>query len=212
MEIFKESKKQPIKFRGFKFIGYHSDYPEACYYYKALSRDNFEIMECMLEGNRKPEVGAGTTVKIIDAFMARYLYAKNVKEKFKSNKEFIETVINNSYSDFTDKQKEGFIKQFTSKVPKEVESSDSFKKYIENGYELLYCSNDETEERRLGIVNIVLVKEEHLVRKELQLDRKITLFKPLKYRVLPAYLKSKSNKKYMEEELPDVVIYNEILK
>ena len=212
MEIFKESKKQPIKFRGFKFIGYHSDYPEACYYYKSLPRDNFEIMECMLEGNKKPEIGAGTTVKIIDAFMARYLYAKNVKEKFKSNKEFIETVINNSYSDFTDKQKEGFIKQFTSKVPKEVESSDSFKKYIENGYELLYCSNDETEERRLGIVNIVLVKEEHLVRKELQLDRKITLFKPLKYRVLPAYLKSKSNKKYMEEELPDVVIYNEILK
>lgn len=212
MEIFKESKKQPIKFRGFKFIGHHSDYPEACYYYKALPRDNFELMECMLEGQRKPEIGAGTNVKIIDAFMARYLYNKQTNTKFKTSKLFIKNVVNKTYGDFSEKQKEGFIKQFTSDIPKEVLKSELFKKFADNGYEVLYCSDDETEERKMAIVNIVLVKEEHLVRKELQLDRKITLFKPLKFRVLPSYLKGESKKKYMEEELPEVVIYNEILK
>ena len=45
MEIFKTSKNQPIKFRGFKFIGYHIDYPNVCYYYKKLDRDNYELME-----------------------------------------------------------------------------------------------------------------------------------------------------------------------
>ena len=81
MKLFKESKHQPIKFRNFKFVGYHKDYINACYYIKELPRDNFEIMECMLEGAKKPEVGAGTKVQIIDAFMSNYLYNKHGQER-----------------------------------------------------------------------------------------------------------------------------------
>ena len=36
MKLFKESKHQPIKFRGFKYIGVHENYPHIVYYYKSL--------------------------------------------------------------------------------------------------------------------------------------------------------------------------------
>ena len=58
MELFKESKKQPIKLRKFNFVGYHNDYANCCYYIKKLPRDNFELMEMLLEGVKKPEIKA----------------------------------------------------------------------------------------------------------------------------------------------------------
>lgn len=211
MELFKEDKKQPIKLRGFKFIGFHKDYVNACYYYKELPRDNFEIMECMLEGAKKPEIGAGTKVQIIDSFMANYLYNMKNDVKTKNTADFIKYVVEHSFKDLTDKQKEGIIKQFNSVVPKEIKETQTYKDCKKDGFNLLYCSNDESDERKMAIVNIVMVKEQRLVSKEMGIDRTYTIFKPFKYRVIPSYLKKTSKEKYMEETISPIVVCHDIL-
>lgn len=210
MELFKKEKKQPIKLRNFKFIGYHSDYPNCCYYYKELPRDNFELMEMMIEGKKKPEIGAGTKVQILDAFMSNYLYFKG-----EDDIDFVKMTIDNTYNDLEDTQKEAMLKKFKSKVPAEIERfHDSFKKYIKQGYKVLYCCDDESKDRLMGIVNIVLVKEDNVKSMDPKIDinRTYTLFKPLKYMVRPAYIKGTSSIKYYEDELPLIVVSHDILK
>ena len=213
ISIFKESKNQPIKFRNFNFIGCHPDYPVA-YYYKRLDRDNYELMECVLEGNKKPEIGPGTTVKVLDAFMTNYLYLTQNGYKLNDNKEFIKKVIDNTYYDFKENVKTAMLEKFTSPIPRLIRRSNLLKKLSDDGFEVLYCSDDETEDRKMGIVNITLVKEEHVKSedKKIAIDRKFTIFKPLKYRVLPSYIKGESDTKYMEEEYPPIVICRDILK
>jgi hypothetical protein len=212
MELFKKSKHQPIKFRNFKFVGHHKDYANACYYVKELPRDNFEIMECMLEWTSKhPEVGAGTKVQIIDTFMSNYLYNNQNNIKTKDTADFIKYVVEHSFSELTDKQKEGMIKKFNSVVPKEVKESKTYKDCKKEGFNLLYCSNDESEERKMAIVNIVMVKEQRVISKEMGIDRTYTIFKPFKYRVLPSYLNKTSKEKYMEEIITPIMVSHDIL-
>ena len=212
MKLFKESKYQPIKFRGFKFIGFHKDYPNACYYYKPLERNNYELMECMLEGEKKPEIGAGTTVKVLDTFMSKYLELL-IDGHPKKEEELVITAINSVFGDFETDVRKVMKEKFSSPVPAEVEKSKLFKKFKEDGYEVLYCSNDESEDRLFGIVNIVLVKEERLVakHKKLNIDRSYTLFKPLRFSVAPSYIEGKSKTKYIEMELNEIRIDHDIL-
>lgn len=226
MELFKKEKKQPIKLRGFDFIGYHKDYGNCCYYVKELERDNFELMEMMLEGtHKKPEIGAGTKVQVLDAFMSNYLDLKRERkipltdESYKipfpkENKEFIERVVASSYSDLEERQRKGIVEQFTSKVPQQIQRTKIYKDYIEKGYKLLYCSNTEGKDRLMGIVNIVLVKEDHIFSKDerIDIDRKFSLFKPLKFMVTPGYILDKTKVKYHEEELPLIVVNHDLLK
>lgn len=111
MKLFKETKKQPIKFRNFKFIGFHPDYETCGYYFKELPRDNFELMEIMFEGGvkrgklYKPEIGAGTKVQILDTFMSNYLYNKSNNIKVKDNKDFMHRVVAESLKMRKRKQK-----------------------------------------------------------------------------------------------------------
>lgn len=220
MKLFKETKKAPIKFRGFKFIGFHPDYETCGYYYKELSKDNFELMEIMFEGGvkrgklYKPEIGAGTKVQIIDTFMSNYLYNVVNNIKVKDLKDFIHRVVSYSFSDEEKKTKESIIKKFTSPVPNEISHTDTYKKYMDRGYEVLYCSDDETDIKRFSIVNIVLVKDEHVksTDKNIDIDRHYTLFQPLKYMTTPSYIKGESKTKYYEEELPQIVVNNDILE
>lgn len=220
MKLFKETKKEPIKFRNFKFIGFHPDYETCGYYYKELPRDNFELMEIMFEGGvkkgklYKPEIGAGTKVQIIDAFMANYLYNKINNVKIKDAKDFIRKAALNTFKSEEKKTKDSIVKKFTSPVPGEIKNMYAYKKCIDEGYEVLYCSNDETDIRRFSIVNIVLVKEDHIKSndKNIELDRTYTLFKPLKYMTTPSYIRGESKIKYREEELPPIVINNDILE
>lgn len=220
MKLFKESKEQPIKLRGFKFIGFHPDYETCGYYYKELPKDNFEIMEVMFEGKvkkgklYKPELGAGTKIQIIDAFMSNYLYNKITNKKIKSGKDFIKAVVEFSFPNEEKKTKDSIVEKFTSEVPAEIKKMPGFKKYFKDrGYEILYCSNDETSIKRFGIVNIVLIKEQHVksTDKNIDIDRHYTLFQPLKYMTTPSYIKGESGIKYYEEELPQIVINNDIL-
>lgn len=213
MDLFTKKKGQPIKLRGFDFIGYHKDYNNCCYYIKKLPSDNFEIMETMLEGYKKPELGAGTKIQVLDTFMSNYLYFKKNKIEYKDNKEFISKCVDNSFADLEEQKKEDIKKQFTSKLPVEVRGSELYKKYTNLGYELLYCSNDESDKRLMAIVNIVLVKEDHIVSNDaaIDIDRTYTLFKPLKFMVTPGYIQKKSKVKYFEEDVPQIVINNDLL-
>lgn len=212
LEIFKTSKRQPMKFRNFKFIGWHPDYPVA-YYYKQLPRDNYELLECVVEGARKPEIGPGTNVKVLDAFMTNYLAQVKKDAEIKPIK-FVEKVIETTYSDFDEKVKTEMLKKFTALVPKEIKESRLYKELISEGFEILYCSNDESEDRKMGVVNITLYKNERVVSKDerIDIDRTFTIFKPLRYRVLPSYIKNKSKTKYMEEEHQPIIICHDILK
>ena len=108
-------------------------------------------------------------------------------------------------------QKEGIIKQFNSVVPKEIKETQTYKDCKKDGFNLLYCSNDESDERKMAIVNIVMVKEQRLVSKEMGIDRTYTIFKPFKYRVIPSYLKKTSKEKYMEETISPIVVCHDIL-
>ena len=101
--------------------------------------------------------------------------------------------------------------KFISKIPKEVKSHKRFKDYIQEGFEVHYCSNDEGPDRYMGIVNIVLVKEEHIKSEKMGIDRRFTIFKPLKYRTTMKYLKGESLTKYREEDIPEIVINNDLL-
>ena len=210
--LFKESKHQPIKFRGFKFIGYHKDYPNACYYYKPLDRGNYELMECMLEGQKKPEIGAGTKVSVLDTFMSTYLVGL-ITNTTNTGKDLITAAIINNFYDYDDKSTNEMIKKFNSKLPTEIGTSPLYKKYKEQGYNVLYCSNDESKDRLFGIVNLVLVKEEHIKSDDpkINIDRKYTLFKPLRFSVAPSYIKKESKTKYLEMDLDTIRVDHDIL-
>ena len=88
-----------------------------------------------------------------------------------------------------------------------------YRQYKDEGYKVLYCSNDESTARLFGIVNIVLYKEENLSinSKTLKLDRNYVLFKPLRFSVSPAYLKDKTKKKYIETDLNEIRIDRNLL-
>lgn len=210
MKIFREEKGQPIKFRGFKFIDFHKDFDNICYYYKELPRGNYEIMECMLEGERKPELGAGTTVKLLDPFMVEYLVHFTNKKKVKST-ELVVTTIDNYFYDMEEDAKKSMLQKFGASVPKEISSTSLFQKYKDEGYTLLYCSNDETPERLFGIVNIVLVKKEHIKQEQLGIDRTYINFKPFRYTVSPAYLKGNKKQKYLETEFNEIRVDKDLL-
>ena len=214
MDIFKTSKYQPMKLRGFTFIGGHSDYSNCAYYYKHIGKGNYELMELMLEGAKKPEIGAGTKVQILDTFMTSYLHNRVNKIEVKDTKDFVHKTISKVFNEIEGKAKTDMVKKFSSAVPTEIKNKDAYKKALEKGYELLYCSNDESKERRMGIVNIVLVKHEHIksADERIEIDREYTLFKPLKYMTTPSYVLGKSKVKYFEEELPQIVVNHDLLK
>lgn len=220
MKLFKETKKEPIEFRNFKFVGFHPDYETCGYYFKELPRDNFELMEIMFEGQvkkgklYKPEIGAGTKVQILDAFMSNYLYNKVNNIKVKDNVDFVKKVTKYTFGKEEKKTRDSIVKKFTSPVPTEIKKMPAYKKFIDRGYEVLYCSDDETNIKRFSIVNIVLVKDEHVKSndKNIELDRHYTLFQPLKYMTTPSYIKGDSKIKYYEEELPQIVVNNDILE
>lgn len=215
MELFKTNKKQPIKFTNFKYIGTAENHPHVCFYYKELMRDNYELMTCVLESSgKKLEIGAGTNVKVLDAFMSNYLYNMKNEREYKDTHSFVESVINNSFADLKEEQKEAMIKKYNSCVPQEIKKFDSYKKLKKDGYKLLYCSNDESKDRAFGVVNIVMVKDFKIDSKDerFNIHSAYTYFKPLKFFVSPAYIKKISNDKYIEEPIGEIVVDNIILK
>ena len=212
MKLFKESKKQPIKLTNFKYIGYSEGYPNICYYYKELPRDNFELLTCSLEGKqRKPELGAGTNVKVLDVFMANYLY--NIKNNIKTKdvNDFVTKTIDYSFNDIKDEDKKAMIKKFNSAIPGEIKTFDSYKDAHKDGFIVLYCSNDESKDRAFGIVNLVLVKDVVVDSKDLELHNEYTVFRPLRFMVSPAYLKGTSKIKYNEVKQEDIIVDNKLL-
>lgn len=212
MKLFKESKGQPIKLRNFKYIGYAENYPHICYYFKELPKDNFEIMTCVLEGKqRKPELGAGTNIKVVDTFMASYLYNLRNSIKSKDIADFISNTIKTTFNDLKEEIIKDMIQKFNSSVPEEIKTFDSYKDAHKEGFKVLYCSNDEGKNRAFGVVNLVLVKDVTVSSKELNIDSAYTVFKPLRFMVSPAYLKGTSKIKYNEVKQEDIIVDHNLL-
>ena len=214
MKLFKQSKKQPIKFRNFKYIGEAKYHPNICYYFKELPNDNFYLMTCSLEGTYKhPEIGAGTNVEVIDTFMANYLY--NIRNGIvtKDVNDFVTKTVETSFSASKDDNKKNMIKQYNSVIPKEIKNFDSYKDAKKDDFKVLYCSNDETPDRKFGIVKVVMVKEIKVDSKDDRFDvhSEFTLFKFLEYRVSAAYIKGKSKEKYIESYSEDIQVDHELL-
>jgi hypothetical protein len=218
MELFKTSKKPPIKFRGFEFIGFHDDYSRCCYYFKSLGFNNYELMECILEGTaKKPEVGAGTKVSVLDPFMTFNLLDKKHNFGVDGQIDFVHRAIEDAFPDADITTKNTLKDLYTSTIPKEIKHNELLKKYIKQDYNVLYCKNDEKEDRKMAIVNIVLVKEEHVCSnkkdKELiDIDRHYTIYQPLRFLVRPDYIKGTSDWKYYSEELPAIIVNHDLIK
>lgn len=212
MKLFRESKGQPIKLTNFKYIDYSKNYPNIVYYYKELPKDNFELMTCSLEGtNRKPEIGAGTNVKVIDTFMANYLY--NLRNDIKpiDTHDFITKAVETSFNNLRDTEKEAMIKHYNAAIPDEIKKFESYKKAQKEDFKILYCSNDESKDRLYGVVNLIMVKNKTVESKQFEIKEEYTMFRYFKFLTTSKFIKGKSGDKYILSDEGDIIVNNNLL-
>ena len=106
------------------------------------------------------------------------------------------------------------LKQYNSSIPKEIKDFDSYKKAIKDDFKILYCSNDETPDRKFGIVKIVMTKEVEVKGKDelfADIHENITLFQCLEYRVNSKYIKGLSQEKYIESLIERIQVAHDLL-
>lgn len=205
--VFIETKKQPIKFKGYKFIGYHNDWAVGYYIRKCDNLNNCNFMEVKIAPDRT--IDAGTKVSIIDAFMYDYLkFRKKILEK----PEFLTKGDLLKYSSlmFTNKEK---LKYYSLMLPKQIKNTTLVNDLFNDGFKLLYVFNNETGKRKYATVKVVMVKEETLsnkINKELNIS--YVRFKYLEYLVKPSYVLTKKGDKYIKSLEQDINIPTYILK
>lgn len=208
-KVFKSSKKQPIKFKGYNYIGRHVDYEDVAFYVRSLGKDNYELMEAKLaKVKNKYMLAAGTTIKVIDSFMYNTLLAQIEDVKFDDKESFIKYVFGNSFSgDSTINEKE-FIEKYSAKVPSAIKTLDDYKKYTNDGFEVLYCSRS-INERKFETFSVVLVK--NIEYDFFGIKRKYTIFKPITYMTNPSYVNKSGNIRFREFPLSDINVIHDIL-
>lgn len=208
-KVFKSSKKQPIKFKGYNYIGRHSDYEDVAFYVRSLGKDNYELMEAKLAKDKNKFVlAAGTTIKVIDSFMYNTLLAQIEGTTFGDKESFIQYVFENSFrGDSTINEKE-FIERYSAKVPSQIKALDDYKKYTKDGYEILYCSRS-INERKFETFSVVLVK--NIEYDFFGIKRVYTIFKPITYMTNPSYVNKSGNIRFKEFPLPDINVIHDIL-
>ena len=210
-KVFKVTKLKPlIKFRGYKYIGSHNSYEGINYYARKYdNHNNYEFMEAKIEGTnglfKKFYLASGTSIKILDSFMFSYLkHRKDSDINLLLEKGFVKKSL----------KENGFNasmeKMYSNKVPKEVESSDYYKKAIKDGFKVLYVVNNETKERKYATVSLTMVKE--LNQKLIDEDLSYVVFKNAEFVVKPSFVEGKSKEKYSMFELPSLNIPTSILK
>lgn len=208
-DIFKVSRKSPLKVKGYTYIGQHCDYEDVHYYFKKLNNDNYNLMEAKVaRDGRKNILDAGTTIKVLDSFMYNTLKANIQGITFKDRKEFITYVYENSFKDKSNVLEEQFINSYNVKVPSDITKMDIYKEYIKNGYELLYC-NKSISDRKFETYSLVLVKKEEY--DFFGVKREYTKFKPLVYMTKPSYIKDKGVVQFNEFSHSDIFVISDIL-
>lgn len=206
--IFKKSKKSPIKFAGYDYIGNHSDYEDVFYYIRNLGNDNYDFMEAKIVKNkRKYELTAGTTIKVIDSFMYNCLKANLEEITFDNRQDFIEYVYDNSFEN-SKTSKEDFINIYNTKVPTDITKMDAFKEAKKEGFTVLYCAKS-LQEKKFETYSVVLVKKE--VIDVFGATREFTRFKPFLYMTNPSYVKKESVERFREFPQSDINIVHDIL-
>jgi len=206
--VFKESKKQPIKLRGYNYIGQHPDYEEVYYYIKPIGNDNYEFMEAKLAKNkRKYELAAGTTIKVIDSFMFNCLRAELLGITFENKEEFIRYVYDSSFRK-SELSEEEFVNKYTAKIPNEIKTKEIFKQAKADGFDVLYCGKS-LQEKKFETYSVVLVKKESF--DFFGMKREYTRFKSLLYMTKPSYIKDKGVEQFAEFPQSDLNIIHDIL-
>lgn len=213
-DIFNFSKLKPlIKFNQYKYIGPHDSCEGINYYIRKYDEhNNYELMEAKIE--KLPKLfnslvlSAGTNIKILDTFMMTYL--KNRKQLLENpemvgSDEFIRLGILMSGT-----HNEEYESLYSNKVPLELKIDTNFMKAKSDNYRVLYVLNTETEKRKFGKVQIVMVKEH--TQKFAGSDLSYVCFKIMEYVIKPSYVKEGKKPKYMYFEHQPLNIPVSILK
>ena len=205
-KVFKESKKQPIKLKGYKCLGQHPDYEEVYYYLRALGNDNYDFMEAKLAPNKK-ELTAGTSIKVLDSFMFNCIKADLEGTKFLDKEDFMSYVYNNSFKNSSVTEEE-FINIYNNKIPSGIRTKEIFKQSKKDGYEVLYCAKS-LQEKKFETYSIVLVQKEEY--DFFGVHREYTKFKSILYMTKPSYVKKQGVEQFAEFPQSDLNIIHDIL-
>lgn len=212
-DVFKRTKKQPIDIRGYEFVGFHEDYKNIAYYVQKLQHNNYNLLEAKLDVlNKKFVLTAGTSIKVLDSFM--YYYLKRIMENpsysdSEEFKTFVKDAVEDSFATVDEETRNSLTELYNCKVPQDVKIHDEYKKAVKEGFKVLYCSNDESDKKKFGIVHLTMYKEQEI--DGFHIKRHYTVFRPLTYMVKPSYLKKEGVVKYNEMALPDLAISHDIL-
>lgn len=207
-DIFKKTKKSPIKLTGYDYIGQHPDYEFIHYFIRNLGNDNYDFVEAKLDKKkRKYELSAGTSIKVLDSFMFNCLKADIEGTKFDSKKAFIEYVYDNSFTD-SETSKEDFVSIYNTKIPNSISTQEEFKKAKKEGFEVLYCGKA-LQKKKFETYSVVLVKKEEL--DVYGLKREFTRFKSILYMTKPSYIKKQGVEQFNEFPQSDLTIVHDIL-
>lgn len=207
MQLFKSTKKSPLKVVGFKPVGGHSDYGQIYYYVRELEHDNFDLMEAKIEPYKRNKycLAAGTTIKMIDTFMANYLYMR--ANKIEYNKEtFIEYALNTSFKPSEDELKQ-LMTIYTNVLDEEHVQLKEIQDILNDGYTVLSIRNG-MNFNKYGINTITFVKNHYIE----SAKREFTLFKTINLRLRPSFIKGESTDKYIVEKVPDTIVLNDLLE
>ena len=206
--IFKKSKKSPIKFSGYNYIGQHPDYEDVYYYIRPIGNDNYDFMEAKIAKNKKKnELTAGTSIKVVDSFMYNWIRAGLEEKVITLGEDFIGYVYDNSFED-SSLSKEEFINMYNSKVPSDITKMELFKEAKKEGFKVLYCAKS-LQEKKFETYSIVLFKEEEF--DFFGMKREYTRFKPILYMTKPSYIKKEGVERFKEFPQSDINIIHDIL-
>lgn len=204
-QVFKEPKgRKPYRLKGYTYVGSHIDYP-VHYYLKRIDEiGNFNYVELKTEKfGFRTVLGAGTTIKVLDAFMYNYLKYRDDLKKDKS----LDKLLNTTLSRVNVEPR--LIKYYSTKLPKELKNDKDVKNLIDEGFKVLYVMNNEDGKRKFAKVQMVLVKEE--IQKIQDFDLSYIRFKYFEFMVRPSYVKKESKEKYIQTNCTDVNIPVSIL-
>lgn len=206
--IFKKSKKQPIKLRGYEYVGQHPDYEDVYYYIRPIGNDNYDFIEAkVVKNKRKYELTAGTSIKVIDSFMFNCLKADLLGITFEDKEEFIRYVYDSSFRK-SELSEEEFVNKYTAKIPNEIKTKELFKESKADGFDVLYCGKS-LQEKKFETYSIVLVKKEEF--DFFGMKREYTRFKSLLYMTKPSYIKKEGVEQFAEFPQSDLNIIHDIL-
>lgn len=198
--------KSYVKIPNYTCLGHHNIHTDVYYYARMFDNANIEFMEAKIvpTGNKvfnKYTLGAGTSIKILDAFMLNALFA----DSYKKYECFVTGTLKKAFNFDDKKAKEEFKKHYKFELPTTKEK----KKALEQGFKILYNVRND-KENKIEQIYAVFVKE--VKQKVFDVDLDYIVFKPMQYITKMEYIKGKSNDKYNVIELQEICVPKSLIK